>query len=82
MPDQDSKSLHAQNIGETEVPDTQDTSDTQIQDDSADSQLSAEECDPDILDDQTSKASQEDNYHTAIDDDEQDNTIQFGNPVT
>ena len=25
---------------------------------------------------------QEDNYHTAIDDDEQDDTIQFGNPVT
>ena len=28
MPDQDSESLQAQNIGETEVPDTQDTSDT------------------------------------------------------
>ena len=25
---------------------------------------------------------QEDNYHTAIDDDEWDDTIQFGNPVT
>ena len=25
---------------------------------------------------------QEDNYCTAIDDDKQDNTIQFGNPVT
>ena len=25
---------------------------------------------------------QEDNYHTAIDNDEQDNTIQFGNPIT
>ena len=25
---------------------------------------------------------QEDNYHTAIDDDEQDDTIQFGNLVT
>ena len=25
---------------------------------------------------------QEDNYRTAIDDDEQDDTIQFGNPVT
>ena len=25
---------------------------------------------------------QEDNYHTAIDDDEQDDTIQFGNPIT
>ena len=36
----------------------------------------------DIAGDQTSKASQEDNYCTAIDDDEQDNTIQFGNPIT
>ena len=35
-----------------------------------------------IPDDQTSKASQEDNYSTAIDDDKQDDTIQFGNPIT
>ena len=35
-----------------------------------------------IPDDQTSKASQDDNYHTAIDDDDLDDTIQFGNPVT
>ena len=80
--DQDSKSLQAQNMRETEVPDTQDTSDTQIQDDGTDSQLNGEECDPDISDDQASKASQEDNYCTAIYDDEQDDTIQFGNPVT
>ena len=33
-------------------------------------------------DDQTSKTSQEDNYCTAIDDDDLDNTVQFGNPVT
>ena len=32
--------------------------------------------------DQMSKASQDDNYHTAIDDDDLDDTIQFGNPVT
>ena len=73
--------MQAQNIG-TEVPDTQDTSDTQIPDDGTDSQLNGEEGNPDIPDDQTSKASQEDNYCTAINDDEQDNTIQFGNPVT
>ena len=64
MHDQDSESLQAQNIGETEVPNAQDTSDTQIQDDGTDSQLNGEECYPDIPDDQTSKASQEDNYHT------------------
>ena len=45
------------NIGETKVTDTQDTSDTQIQDDGTDSQLNGEECNPDISDDQTSKAS-------------------------
>ena len=39
-------------------------------------------CDTDIPDNQTSKALQEDNYHTAINDDEKDDTIQFGNPVT
>ena len=82
MQDQDSESLQAQNLGETEVPDTQDTSDTQIQDEGTDSQLSGEVCDPDIPDHQTSKASKEDNYHTAIDNDEKDNIIQFGNPVT
>ena len=81
MQNQDSKSLQAQNIGETEEPDAQDTSDTQIQDDGTDSQLNGEEHDPDIPDDQTSKASQDNNYHTAINDDEQDDTIQFGNPV-
>ena len=82
MKDQDSESLQAQNVGDTEVPDTQYTSDTQIPDDGTDSQLNGEECNPDIPDKQTSKASQEDNYHIAINDDEQDDTIQFGNPVT
>ena len=54
--DKDSKPLQAQNIGETEVPDAQDTSDTQIQDDGTDSQFNDKECDPNIPDDQTSKA--------------------------
>ena len=35
-----------------------------------------------ISDDQTSKVSQDDNYCTAIDDDDLDDTVQFGNPVT
>ena len=65
--DQDSEPLQAQNIREMEVPDVQDTSDTQIQDFGTDSQLNDEEHNPDIPDDQTSKASQEDNYCTAID---------------
>ena len=82
MQDQDSKYLQAQIIGQTEVPDTQDTSDTQIPDDGTDSQLNGEEGDPDIPDDQTSKALQEDNYHATIDDNQQDDTIQFANPIT
>ena len=41
-----------------------------------------QDVDPAIQDDQTSRASQDDNYHTAIDDDDLDNTVQFGNPVT
>ena len=56
--------MQAQNIGETEVPDIQDTSDTQIQDDGTDSQLNDEEHDLDIPIDK------------------QDDTIQFGNPIT
>ena len=36
----------------------------------------------DIPDAQTSRASQEDNYQTTINDDKQDDTIQFGNQVT
>ena len=36
--------------------------------------------DPAMQDEQMSKASQDDNYHTSIDDD--DDTIQFGNQVT
>ena len=82
MQDQDFESLQAQNIGETEVPDVQDTNDTEIQDDGTDSQFIGKQLNPDIPDDQISRASQEDNYHTAIDEDEQDDTIQFGNPVT
>ena len=81
-PGQDSEFVQAQNIEENEVPDTQDTSDTQVQDDGTDSQVDGDQQDPDIPEDQTSRTLQEDNYQTAINDDDQDNTIQFGNPVT
>ena len=46
--DQDSKPLQAQNIGEIEIPDAQDTSDIQIQDDGTDSQNNDKERDPDM----------------------------------
>ena len=47
---------------ENEVPDAQHISDMQVQDDSTDSQVNGEQPDPDIPEDQTSRASQEDNY--------------------
>ena len=81
-PGQDSESLQAQNMGENEVPDAENASDTQVQDGHTDSQANAEQPDPDIPEGQTSRTSQEDNYQTASSDDKQDDTIQFGNPVT
>ena len=42
----------------------------------------AEDQAPVIQDDQASKVSQDDNYCTAIADDDLDDTVQFGNPVT
>ena len=62
MPGQDYESLQAQNIEENEVPGAQDTSDMQVQDDGTDSQFNGKQPNPDIPDDQTSRASQEDNY--------------------
>ena len=80
--DQDPASVQAHNMEENEVPDAEDTSDMQVQDGNTDSQVNGEQPDPDIPDDQTSRASQDDNNRMAIDDDEQDDKIQFGNPVT
>ena len=37
---------------------------------------------PEMQEDQMSRASQDGNYHTAIDDDDLDDTVQFCNPVT
>ena len=57
MPGQDSESLQAQNIEENEVPDAQDTTDIQVQDGGTDLQVNGDQPDPDILEDQTSRAS-------------------------
>ena len=54
----------------------------QVQDGNIDSQVNGEQLDPDIPDVQTSRVSQDNNYQTAVKDNEQDDTIQFGNPVT
>ena len=61
-PGQDSESLQAQNMEENDIPDAEDASDMQVQDDHTDSQAYGEQPDPDIPDDQTLRASQEDNY--------------------
>ena len=55
-PDQDSESLQAQNVEENKVPDAEDASDMQVQDDHTDSQANGEQPDPDIPDNQTLRA--------------------------
>ena len=84
-----------QNVGLTEAQNTEDTNEqavldsieSQIEDDGStpennDHDYISDNQDPAMEDDQMSKASQDDNYCTAIDDDDLDDTIQFGNPVT
>ena len=78
----DSADVQAQDVEENEVPVVEDTSEQQAPVANTDSQVDEEQQDPDIPEDQISRASQDDNNQTAIDDDQQDNTIQFGNPVT
>ena len=84
-----------QNVGLTEAQNTEHTNeravldsiDSQIEDDGStpennDHDYISDDQDPAMQDEQMSKASQDDNYHTAIDNDDLDDTIQFGNPVT
>ena len=82
MKQADPTDVQAQDIQENKVPVAEDTSEQQAQVVNTDSQVEEEQQDPDIPEDQTSRVSQDDNYQTAIDDDEQDDTIQFGNLVT
>ena len=77
----------AQNTGDIDERTAQDIIHNQIQDDGTnpknnDNKYISEDQDPVIPDDHTSKALQDDNYHTAIDDDDLDDTVQFGNQVT
>ena len=67
---QDPVSVQAQNMEENEVPDAEDTSKMQVQVGNTDSQVNDEQQDPDIPEDQTSRALQDDNYQTAINNDE------------
>ena len=82
MKQADPTGVQAQGIKENEVPVAEDTSEQQEPVANTDSQVEEEQPDPDIPEDQTSRVSQDDNDGTAIDNDEQDDTIQFSNPVT
>ena len=63
-------SVQAQNMEENELQDAKDTNDMQVQGGNTDSQVNEEQQDPDIPEYQTSRASQDDNYRIAIDNDE------------
>ena len=82
MKQADPTDVQAQDFKENEAPVVEHTSEQQVPVANTDSQVDEEQQDPDILEDQTSRASQDDNYQTAINDDEQDDIIQFGNLVT
>ena len=58
--------VQAQDIEENEVQVAEDTSNQQVQVANTDSQVDEEQQDPNIPEDQTSRASQDDNYQTAI----------------
>ena len=86
-----------QNTGPTEVQNTSDTEERVVPDSKGD-QIEDNGTTPNndrddyisddqdiniaVQDNQMSRVSQDDNYHTAIDDDDLDDAVQFGNPVT
>ena len=82
MEQADPINVQTQDIKENTKPVEVDNSKQQAQVTDTDSQVDKQQQEPDIPEDQASRASQDDNYQTAIDDDEQDDTIQFSNPVT
>ena len=85
--DQNTGPTEVQNIGDANKRVVPDSIGSQIEEDGTtpendgDDYISDDQ-DPVTQDDQMSKASQDDNYHTAIDDDDCDDTVQFGNLVT
>ena len=70
MKEADPTDVQAQDIEENEVPVAEDTSEQQPQVASTDSQVDEEQQDSDIPEDQTSRVPLDNNYQTAIDDDE------------
>ena len=61
----DPTDVQAQDVRENDVPVAEDTSEQQVQVANADSQVDEEQQDPDIPEDQTSRASQDDYYQTS-----------------
>ena len=78
--DQNVGLTEAQNIEYTNERAVLDSIEGQIEDDGSTPENNDQ--DPAMQDEQMSKASQNDHYCTAIDDDDLDDTIKFGNPVT
>ena len=85
--DQDTRPTQVQNAGDVDERAVPDSVDSQMEGNGtipgndSDDYISDDQ-DPVMQDDQTSKVSQDDNYHTSIDeDDDFDDTVQFGNPV-
>ena len=84
--DQNTGPTQAQNTGDTDERTVPDLIGSQIEDDGTTPENDGDDYisdDQDLAmqDDHTSKASQDDNYCTAIDDDDFDDTVQFGNSV-
>ena len=84
--DQITGPTEVQNIGNTDERVIPDLIDSQTEEDRTTPEndgddYKSDDQDPTIQDDQTSKASQDKNFCTTIDDDDLDDTVQFGNPV-
>ena len=87
LEDQNTGPTEAQNTGDIDERTAPDLTGSQIEDDGTNPEsngddYTSDDHDPTMQEDQTSKASQDDNYCTAIDDDDPDDTVQSGNPVT
>ena len=87
LEDQNTGPTEAQNTGDIDERTAADLTGSQIEDDGTNPESNGDDYttddhDPTMQEYQTSKASQDDNYCTAIDDDDLDNTGHSGSPVT
>ena len=83
---QEDQNPEAQNTGDQYKRAVPDSIGSQIEEDGITPEndgddYTSDDQDPVMQDDQMSKESQDDSYHTAIDDDDLDNTVQLGNPI-